>query len=125
MFGQVMELIKQSLDCKLWLSHLLSTTRGGGIGTCLGCGNVVSPSNQPTVGIINKQVKQHSWQPLLFVQRHFMSAHSSLCADIGQFVRIDCTHKFKPCNYSMICLMSMHRSILLLLPPMHQLGVIT
>ena len=51
-----MGLIEQSLDCRLLLSQLLSTTRGGGIGTFLGCGNVVSPSNQPTVivGIINK-----------------------------------------------------------------------
>ena len=56
--------VKQSLDCTLWVSQLLSTTREGGIGTCLGCGNVVSPSNQPTVivGTINKQVKQHSWR---------------------------------------------------------------
>ena len=50
--------------------------------TCLGCGNVVSPSNQMTVIVvtINKQVKQPLWHPLLFVQGH-------LCPPIAHYVQ--------------------------------------
>jgi len=76
--------LKQSFDCRLWLSQLLSTTRRDGIGTCLGSGNVVSPSNQlqltVIVDTINKQVKLPLWQSLLFVQGH-------LCPPITHYVQ--------------------------------------
>jgi len=85
MFCQVMGL-KQSLDCMLWLSWLVSTTRGGGIGTRLGCGNVVA-CNKSTVivGTINKQVNRMAAGSRLQVQVmdffffHFLFKHT-LCS---------------------------------------------
>ena len=61
---------------------VITAARGGGIGTCLGSGNVVSPSSQLTVIVdtINKQVKLPLWQSLLFVQGH-------LCPPITHYVQ--------------------------------------
>ena len=99
MFCQVMGL-KQPLDCRLWLSWLVSTTRGGGIGTFLGCGNVASPCNQSTaiVGTINKQLKQPLWQLLLFVQGHIclpMAHHVQTLGNLSEFCPLTAC-QFKP-----------------------------